>query len=60
VVYARKKTRKNGKDYWYLCKSERNGSKVTQKTIKYLSPASKMSKEEAKAKAEQYEEEKEN
>ena len=57
MVYARKKTRKNGKEYWYLVKSVREGSKVTQKHIKYLAPASKMSKEEAKEKAKQYEEE---
>ena len=52
-----RKPEKNGKEYWYLVKSVREGSKVTQKHIKYLAPASEMTKEEAKEKAKQYEEE---
>ena len=34
-MYIRRKIIR-GKEYWYLCKSVREGSKVRQKVIKYL------------------------
>ena len=35
MSYIRKKIVK-GKEYWYLCKSVREGSKVRQEIIKYI------------------------
>jgi len=35
MSYIRKK-KFGGREYWYLCKSVREGSKVRQKVIKYL------------------------
>lgn len=46
MVYVRKKTIE-GNDYWYVCKTRREGDKVIQDTLGYLGPCKDISYEEA-------------